>query len=98
MMIGERGVRAEHLDGFLRAFIEDHQVRVVLDVPCGDWRTVPQLDWNEVQYIGLDDDPATVEGNRRRRDKPANCFFYHADISTSQLPGCGRSRRSAGRR
>lgn len=86
MITGENRCRTERLDEFLRAFIDDHQARVVLDVPCGDWRTVPRLDWNEVQYIGLDDDPAVVETNRRRRDKSANCFFYRADISTSQLP------------
>ncbi|HMN41192.1 MAG TPA: hypothetical protein PKE29_10130 [Phycisphaerales bacterium] len=74
------------LDEFLRVFIGDHQFRVVLDLPCGDWRAVPRLDWNEVQYIGLDGDPAIVEANRRRRDTPANCFFHHMDVAASQLP------------
>ncbi len=77
---------AERLGAFLRAFMDEHQVRVVLDVPCGDWDTAPRLDWNEVQYLGLDGDPAVVEANRRRRDKPANCFFHHAETPASQLP------------
>lgn len=76
---------AGRLSAFLRAFIDDHQVRIVLDVPCGDWRTAPRLDWNEVQYIGLDGDAAVIEANRRRRDKPTNCYFHHADTPASQL-------------
>jgi hypothetical protein len=89
MIAGERASAmggVESLDKFLRVFIDDYQIRVVLDVQCGGWDTAPRLDWNEVQYIGLDRDPALVEANRRRRGKPANCFFHHMDIAAGQLP------------
>lgn len=79
-------IESEWLGRTLRAFIDEHQVRVVLDVPCGDWRTVPPLDWNEVQYIGLDHDAAIVEANRRGSNKPANCFFHHASDPLGELP------------
>jgi SAM-dependent methyltransferase len=52
--------------GLIKQFIEEHGVRHVVDLGCGDFRIGAQLLATGVRYTGIDIVPSLVEENRRR--------------------------------
>src|SRR5258706_4910521 len=49
----------------LREFIDEHQIRSVLDLGCGDFEVAKRIQRPGVSYVGVDVVPALVERNRR---------------------------------
>jgi SAM-dependent methyltransferase len=60
-------------------------VRVVVDVGCGDWEFAQLVDWSMVTYTGLDVVPAVIAENQQRFGAPG-VRFDCADINESPLP------------
>lgn len=60
-------------------------VRVILDVPCGDWNWMRHMDLPVDRYIGGDLVPALVERNRTRFAS-ARHEFCEIDLCTTPLP------------
>jgi SAM-dependent methyltransferase len=59
---------------FLQKFIRKHRVRSVVDLGCGDWQFSRLLDWNGVNYLGLDIVRSVIERNRKLYAKPGITF------------------------
>ena len=65
--------------------IRNDEVRVVLDIGCGDWQFSRLIDWSNVRYIGVDIVQSVVENNRLHFGGP-NVTFIHGNILCMPLP------------
>ena len=50
---------------FLHNFLYRNQVNSVVDFGCGDWQFSRFIDWNGINYLGIDIVSGVVERNRR---------------------------------
>jgi hypothetical protein len=57
-------------------------VKTLLDIPCGDFRWMSEVDLGEVLYIGGDIVGALVEANRAKYGRE----FQHLDLCAGELP------------
>lgn len=81
-------VRAtETIRSALPGLLSDLDVRVVLDVPCGDFNWAKEIDWKPYRYIGADVVPGLVERNRSLYGSDG-IEFRTLDILTDPLPPC----------
>lgn len=39
---------------YLTRFLQDHQIRSVVDLGCGDWTFAKWINWRGIDYIGYD--------------------------------------------
>lgn len=62
-------------------------VKIILDVPCGDFHWAAELDWTPYRYIGADTVPAIVERNQSLYTSN-DAEFRVLDIVTDSLPAC----------
>jgi hypothetical protein len=75
-----RVVRAE-----LPVALRQLDTRVLLDVPCGDFTWMEQVDLTGIEYIGGDIVPQIVETNQRLHSGPSRRFI-HLDLTRDVLP------------
>lgn len=62
-----------------------HQVRVLLDAPCGDWTWASRMDLGDLRYVGIDIVSDIVAANRERHGGE-RVTFQCADIARDPLP------------
>jgi hypothetical protein len=73
---------------FIDAFpklLNDHQVRTVIDVPCGDFNWMRRVDLGGRKYIGGDIVKELVEHNQANYASPDRSFVC-IDLTKDQLP------------
>ena len=76
-----RVVRAE-----LPAALRQLETRVLLDVPCGDFKWMEHVDLSGIEYIGGDIVPSIIEENRRLHAVESR-RFVDLDLTRAALPG-----------
>ena len=71
----------------LPPLLTELNVRVILDIPCGDYNWAKEIDWTPFDYIGADIVPDLVNRNRALylSDKVE---FQTIDILTDPFPRC----------
>jgi hypothetical protein len=69
----------------LPILLNEYNVRVFLDLPCGDFNWMKEVDLGEIQYIGGDIISDLVERNQRLYSSPLRTF-QRLDLTTSALP------------
>lgn len=62
-----------------------HEIRTLLDAPCGDFHWACHVDWGAIRYIGVDIVADLVEGNREQYACPQFTFEL-CDIVRDELP------------
>lgn len=70
---------------FLQRFLREKGIRSVVDLGCGDWQTARLIDWDGIDYLGIDVVAPLIEQNRRLYGRE-NIRFLAADITTCELP------------
>ena len=50
----------------LPSFIDKHQIKSFLDIPCGDWEWMSKLNLNNIEYIGCDIVEDMIEVNNKK--------------------------------
>ena len=75
-----RVLRAE-----LPAALRQLEARVLLDVPCGDFKWMEHVDLSGIEYIGGDIVPSIVEENRRLHARDSR-RFVELDLTRDALP------------
>ena len=75
-----------------RAFVEDfmvgNDIRTVVDLGCGDWRSSSLIDWGAAQYLGVDVVGSIIECNRRRyatHNVRFECLHDEAELPAADL-------------
>ena len=61
------------------------EARVLLDVPCGDFTWMDQVDLSGIEYIGGDIVPLIIEANQRLRSSDSRRFM-RLDLTRDALP------------
>ncbi len=51
---------------YLTNFIQEHHIRSVVDLGCGDWTFSKCIDWTGIDYIGYDVVESVIEKNRQK--------------------------------
>lgn len=69
---------------FLEQFIKKHKIRSVVDAGCGDWEFSKLVDWQGVDYLGIDISDRVVNRLIRLHQKE-NIRFRAGDV-TEKLP------------
>jgi hypothetical protein len=69
----------------VRSFIDEHEIRSVVDLGCGDFRVGRQLVSADVDYVGVDLVRPLVERNQRLYGSP-KVRFEHANLVEDELP------------
>ena len=82
---GSRRTTTEPYRNLLQQLLPDKQVERVVDLGCGDWQFSRLIDWEGIEYHGVDVVPAVIEANRQMYGRP-NIAFECADIRTWQAP------------
>lgn len=62
------GSSVQHTGGyrtFLRRVLKSYNIRKVIDVGCGLWEHLGNVDWSGVDYLGIDPVPSVIERNRK---------------------------------
>lgn len=82
---GSAIAETERLRTALPALLAELGARSLLDIPCGDFGWMSQMDLNGVDYIGVDIVPEIVEHNNNQfgTDKRR---FMRLDLTRDQLP------------
>lgn len=70
---------------FLQDFLKVYAIRSVVDVGCGDWTFSKTMDWNTIEYTGIDVVKPVIEKNKILFETPS-IHFIHADLTCTDLP------------
>jgi len=70
---------------FLQSYLAENNIKSVVDLGCGDWRISGSVDWDGVQYLGIDVVAAVIQENMEHFAAP-NISFLKADGSDTRLP------------
>lgn len=81
---GSDPVQAAPYMSYLQLFLKHYNIRSVVDAGCGDWRFSSKINWDGVQYLGLDIVSDIVSQNTKKYGS-ANVSFQEFDI-TSPMP------------
>lgn len=71
---------------FLSKFLIDNSIKNVLDIGCGDWEFSQYIDWNKIDYTGIDIVKSVVDTNNKKFGKE-NIKFFHLNTLETKLPG-----------
>jgi SAM-dependent methyltransferase len=69
---------------FLQQFMQAARITSVVDLGCGDWQFSRLIDWNGIDYTGVDASAVVLE-NTGKFARPG-IHFLHADGMTDALP------------
>lgn len=69
----------------LKNFIDKYNIKSMLDVPCGDWHWMSEVDLQSVEYLGGDIVNDLVESNNERFSSN-NINFIEINIINDNLP------------
>jgi len=69
----------------LPGILSSIKARVILDVPCGDFNWMKDINLPVEEYIGADIVAELIDNNERRYGRPGRRFF-RADIVSASLP------------
>jgi SAM-dependent methyltransferase len=70
---------------FLQDFIRKNNIHSVVDIGCGDWAFSRYIDWNGIQYTGVDIVKFVIERNQKLFAGPSITFIY-GDARSMELP------------
>ena len=70
---------------FLQYFIQKYQIKSILDVPCGDFNWMKQVDLTGIKYFGGDIVDSLITANQRAHGSDLVKFGL-VDIIESELP------------
>ena len=69
----------------LPSFIDKHQIKSFLDIPCGDWEWMSKLNLNNVEYIGCDIVEDMIMANNKKYSN-VKTSFIKKNLSHDDLP------------
>jgi SAM-dependent methyltransferase len=93
--LNEEGVGSSGIDSrlensweyikFLQQFLKTHKIQSVVDVGCGDWSFSKAINWENINYTGVDIVKSVIERNQKMFSAP-NVSFIQGDMNEVELP------------
>lgn len=77
--------KAEPYLDFLQKFLQDNQIQTVVELGCGDWKILSQIDWRNIRYTGFDLVPQIIKKNQEQYGNK-EITFIKADFNRIDLP------------
>jgi hypothetical protein len=68
----------------LNEFIKENNIKSIIDVPCGDFNFMCNVDLNNINYLGLDISKKAIEICKNKINKPNICFQV-LDITNEEI-------------
>jgi hypothetical protein len=65
--------------------LNEYKIKTLLDIPCGDFNWMKEVDLSELDYIGADIVDEIIKQNALTYSAPGRNFCW-ADITSSKLP------------
>jgi 2-polyprenyl-3-methyl-5-hydroxy-6-metoxy-1,4-benzoquinol methylase len=65
--------------------LKEHGIKTLLDIPCGDFNWMKEVDLTDVEYTGADIVSTLIEQNESRYSSSSKRFNW-SDITSSPLP------------
>ena len=84
--VGSELKNTEELVKSLSRLFRELGIRSVLDLPCGDFNWMNQMDLNEMDYLGADIVEALVQRNQETYGRLPRVRFEVLDLLTDDLP------------
>ncbi len=69
----------------LNKFIKEFEIQSILDLPCGDFNWMQQVDLSSTQYIGADIVKEIIANNRKRYEQD-NVSFRQFNLLKDEIP------------
>ncbi len=82
---GSDSIQTAEVKQILKRVIQEYDVAAILDIPCGDFNWLKEIDLSRVTYYGADIVEKIIHDNNAVHKKE-NIRFVHADITSSKLP------------
>lgn len=70
---------------YLQKFLEENEIKTVLDIGCGDWAFSRYIDWTGIEYTGIDVVQDVIHRNQAQFSSP-NITFIHENFLEMELP------------
>ncbi len=83
--VGSTLEHTEKIRNQLPKILSEYEVAVLLDIPCGDFHWLREVDLGKIVYIGADIVKALVEENSRKYASERKKFL-HLDLLADPLP------------
>ena len=77
--------QTEHIIREIPALFKDMGISTVLDIPCGDFNWMRNIDLSGIKYIGADIVKEIVKNNKNQYEKN-NVSFRHMNLIEDTLP------------
>jgi len=82
---GSVSLATEHIIKELSIFIDDNNINSILDIPCGDFSWMKEIEMDQINYLGADIVEDLVENNKIKYSSN-NIKFCELDIIKDTLP------------
>lgn len=82
---GSSLAHTQKLSQELPKILRKYQIESILDLPCGDFNWMKEIDLSHIQYIGADIVQAIVQNNQKQYGN-AQRKFFQLDIIKDDLP------------
>ena len=78
--------QTKHLRGELQILFKEFNIKSILDIPCGDFNWMKEVNLTEIDYVGADIVEPLIQSNQKKYQRAEGCKFIQMDIITSRLP------------
>lgn len=82
---GSSRIQTEHLESELSRLFGHLGIQVILDLPCGDFSWMQNVDLGPARYIGADIVPDIIASNQSQYGSPKHQFLT-CDLTSDALP------------
>ena len=82
---GSNAISTNHIKKSLREFIKRNDIKSIIDIPCGDWKWMSELDLSDLEYVGYDIVDELISDNQRKYAKN-NITFKVKNLVDEKLP------------
>ena len=82
---GSNAISTNHIKKGLCEFIEHQNIRSIIDIPCGDWKWMSELDLTNLKYVGYDVVDDLILDNQKKYAKN-NIKFEVKNLIHDRLP------------
>ena len=82
---GSDEIQTTEVKLILKRIIQEYRISSILDIPCGDFNWIKEIDLSPVAYLGADIVAKIIDVNNAVHKKE-NIEFLQADITTSKHP------------
>jgi SAM-dependent methyltransferase len=70
----------------LSILLKKYKIKSILDIPCGDFSWMNNVEMDGIKYIGADIVPELIENNSVKFANRKNCEFRTIDLCSDSLP------------